>query len=185
MKYSPKVVDVQLGLDVLLAIEGDERRLVTLPNEVDRVPDFFQSSRFSAPVLADVPGEAVLSRKGRLAEVVLVDPLGLPVELVGAFGNGRDRRISELHAFRNVGVPDFVIPVGVVATLQLVRLELVENGFRRSLLLPLLASPAFSFLLVFIFEVTLVLLRILVQNLTLLIFYSHFDLKACVFSSIS
>ena len=160
MEDPPEVVDVQLGLDVLLAVEGDERRFVSLPDEVHRVADLLQGSQLPAPVCADVPREAVLPGDGRLAEVVLVDPLGLAIELVGSFRYGRDRRLSELHPFRDVCVPDFVVPIGVVPLFELVRLELVEDGLDDPLLLRPLSSSTFTFLVVLVFDVALVLLRV-------------------------
>lgn len=160
MEDPPEVVDVQLRLDVLLAVESDERGFVSLPDEVDGVADLLQGPELPAPVGADVPRVAVLSGDGRLAEVVLVDPLGLAVELVGAFRNCGHRRIPELHPFWDVRVPDLVVAVGIVALLELVRFELVEDGLDDALLLRTLASPTLTFLVVLVFEVTLVFLSV-------------------------
>ena len=93
--------------------------------------------------------------------MVFEDPLGFSIKLVGSFGNLSDRRIPKLHPFRNVGVSDLVILVGVMTTLEFVGLEFVEDRFRRTFLFLLLATTAFAFFVVIeIFEFTFVFLRL-------------------------
>ena len=61
MKDPPKVVDVELWLYVLLAVERDERRFVALPDEVESVPNLLQRfAAFPAPLLTIFVGVALL-----------------------------------------------------------------------------------------------------------------------------
>ena len=53
VKDPPEVVDVELRLDVLLAVEGDEGRLVSLPDEVESVPNLLKRfAHLADPILA-------------------------------------------------------------------------------------------------------------------------------------
>jgi uncharacterized membrane protein len=91
--------------------------------------------------------------------MVLEDPLGFTIELVGSFGNLSDRRISKLHPFRNVGVPDFVVFVGVMTTLEFVGFEFVEDRFCRTFRFLLFAPTTLALFVVFVFEFTFIFLR--------------------------
>ena len=55
MKDPPEVVDVELRLDVLFSVEGDEGRLVALANEVESVTDLLQwGASIAGPILKEL-----------------------------------------------------------------------------------------------------------------------------------
>ena len=72
MKDPPKVVDVELRLDVLLAVERYERRFVALPDEVESVPNLLQRfSAFPAPLLTIFVGVALLQTILRMSGMLI------------------------------------------------------------------------------------------------------------------
>ena len=100
--------------------------------------------------LALLLSEPVLLGDGGFGETVLENPLCLSFQLFfcSPLRQAGDGCGPELHPLGDVGVPDLVVELGVVAGLQLVGPEAVEDGHLGPLALlltlgtPLLPSPS-------------------------------------------